>query len=64
MHFRSWSWISLLQELHDDCPLAQNKREIKSKTLSVYQLKTTDDYNIFIDNVKKLAPSFDQKLTP
>ena len=50
--------------MHDDCPLAQNKREIKSKTLSVYQLKTTDDYNISIDNVKKLAPSFDQKLAP
>ena len=45
-----------LQELHNDYPLAPNKIEIKREMRSIYQLKTTDHYNMPIGNVKKLLP--------
>ena len=46
-----------LLELHNDCPLALNKIEIKREMLSEYQLKTTDLYSIPIGNVKRLVPN-------
>ena len=50
-----------LRELHNDYPLAPDKIEIKTETLSEYQLKTDDLYNIPIGNVKKLGPNFFDK---
>ena len=41
-------------------PLAPDKLEIK-KMLSDYQLKITDDFNISINNVKKLVRNFCNK---
>ena len=35
-----------LQELHNDCHLAPDKREIKREMLSEYQLKIADSNNI------------------
>ena len=50
-----------LQELYNGYPLAPDKLEIKKETLSDYQLKIADDYNISIDNVKTLVPNFFHK---
>ena len=43
-----------LQKLHNDCPLAAEKLEIKKKMLSDQNLKTAD-YNICIGSVGKLV---------
>ena len=51
-----------LHELHNDYPSAPNKTEIKIETLSEYQLKIADLYNIPISYVKKLMPNmFNEK---
>ena len=42
-------------------PLAPDKIEIKREMLSDYQIKTSDLYNIPIDNVKKSVPNFSGK---
>ena len=42
-----------LHKLHDDCPLAPDKIEIKREMVSNFQLKFADLYNIPIGNVKK-----------
>ena len=42
-----------LRELHSDYPLAPDKIEIKRETLSDFQLRIADFYNIPIANVKK-----------
>ena len=47
-----------LRELHNDCPLAPDKIEIKREMLPDYQLKIADLYNIHVGNVKKLIPNF------
>ena len=47
-----------LRKLYNDYSLTPDKVEIKRETLSDYQLKTVDLYNIFISNVKKLVPNF------
>ena len=44
-----------LRELHIDCPLAPDEIETKRETLSDYQLKIADVYNIPISNIKKLV---------
>ena len=46
-----------LDELYNYYPLAPDKIEIKRETLSEYQLKIADLYNIPIGNVKKLVPN-------
>ena len=46
-----------LRELHNNCPLAPDKIEMKREMLSEYQLKISDLYNIHIGNVKKLVPN-------
>ena len=56
--------LEYLQELHEFdslCFSPPNKLEIKKEMLYDYQLKINDDYNIFISNVKKLAPNFFDK---
>ena len=50
-----------LRELHNYCPLASDKIEIKREMLSKYQPKIADLYNIPIGNVKKLVPNFFNK---
>ena len=51
-----------LRELDNDYLLAPDKIEIKRETLSEYQLKIADHYNIPIGNVKKLVPTvFDKE---
>ena len=50
-----------LWELHNDYPLVPDKIEIKRETLSDYQLKFDDLYNIPIGNVKKLVLNFFDK---
>ena len=50
-----------LRELHNDYPLTPDKIEIKKEMLSSYQLKIADCYNVSIDNVKKLVPTFFDK---
>ena len=47
-----------LPELHNDCPLALDKIEIKSEMWYDYQLKIADLYKISINNVKKLVLNF------
>ena len=47
--------------LHNDYPLVRDKIEIKGETLSEYQLKIANLYNIPIGNVKKLLPTFFDK---
>ena len=42
-------------------PLAPNKIEIKGKKLFDYQLKISVNYNIPIDNFKKLLPNVSDK---
>ena len=54
-------YLKELSELHNDCPLAPDKIEIKREMLSNYQLKIADFYNIPIGNVKKLVHSFIDK---
>ena len=44
-----------LRQLHNTCPLAPDKREIKREMLSDYKLKIADLYNISIGNVKKIV---------
>ena len=46
-----------LRELHNDCPLAPDKIEIKRKILSDYQKKLLIIITA-IGNVKKLVPNF------
>ena len=42
-------------------PFAPDKVELKTETLSKYQLKIVDSYNIPICNVKKFVPNlFDE----
>ena len=50
-----------LQELHNEYPLPLDEIEIKRKTLSEYQLKIGDLYNILIGNVKTIVPNFFHK---
>ena len=50
-----------LHELHNDYPLAPDKREIKREILSNYQLKIANFWNIPIGNAKKLV--FQKELT-
>ena len=50
--------FKVLREVHDDCPLAPDKIEIKRELLSNYQLKVSELYNILIGNVKKLCQTF------
>ena len=50
-----------LQELHNDCPLAPDKLEIKREILCDYQLKIADLYNIRIGNAKKIVTNFFDK---
>ena len=50
-----------LHKLHNGCPLAPDKIEIKEEMLSNCQSKIVDFYNILIGNVKKLVPNFYQK---
>ena len=49
-----------LHESHNDYPLAPDKLQIK-RELSDFQFQITNDFNISIDNVKKLVPNFFQK---
>ena len=44
-----------------DYPLYPDKIEIKEEMLSSYELKIADLYNIPIDNVEKLQPTFFNK---
>ena len=46
-----------LRELHNDCPLARDKIEIKKEILSDHQLKIANFYNIHIANFKNLLPN-------
>ena len=50
-----------LRELHNNCPLALDKIEIKKEVLSNYQLKIPYFNNIPIGNVKKFVPNFFDK---
>ena len=50
-----------LRVLHNDCPLAPDKIEIKGEMLPEYQLKIANLYNIPIVNVKKLLSNFFDK---
>ena len=47
-----------LRELHNDYPLAPDKKEIKIEMLSEYKLKIADLYNIPIGNGRTLMPNF------
>ena len=47
-----------LHKLHNDYPLAMDKKEIKREMLSKYQPLTAGFYNASIGNVKKLVPNF------
>ena len=49
-----------LRDLYNDCPLAPDKKEIKTE-MSDYQLKIADLYNILIGNITKLVPNFSRK---
>ena len=51
----------MLQELHNDYPLALDEIEIKKKMLSECQLKIADHCNIPIGNVKNIVPNFFDK---
>ena len=48
-------------QMHYDYPLYPDKIETKEKMLSSYQLKIADLYNIPIDNIEKLGPTFFNK---
>lgn len=60
--YSSWSfslevyleYLRELHKLHNDCP--SDKLETKKNILCDYQLKTTDEVNISIGNVKELVP--------
>ena len=59
---QGWSWISKrLCELHNDYSLGSEEIEIKRQTLSNYQLKIANFYNIPTEDVKKLVPNFFDK---
>ena len=48
-------------QMRYDYPLYPDKIEIKEEMLSSYELKIADLYNIPIDNVEKLQPTFFNK---
>ena len=50
-------YLRELYELHNDYPLAPDKKKIKQELFSNYQLKIVDFYKIPIGNVKKLIPT-------
>ena len=50
-----------LCELHNDCPLAPDKMEIKKEMISDYQKKIADFYNIPLGDVKKMVHNFFDK---
>ena len=50
-----------LRELHNDCPLAPDKIEVKREMLSKYRLRISDFNNIHTGNVKRLVPNFFDK---
>ena len=50
-----------LRELHNDYLLAPDKIETKRETLSDYQLKIGNLYNIPVGNSQKLVPTFFDK---
>ena len=43
-----------LHDLHNDCPLAGEKIEIKKEIMSNYQLQIIEDINIYFGKNKKL----------
>ena len=50
-----------LHELHNDFPLAPEKRTLSSDMLSKYCKKIADKYEIKVGDVKKLIPNLDNK---
>ena len=51
-----------LRKLHNDYPLAPDKKEIKKEMLSSYKLKIADFYNMPLSTAKKLVPNvFDKE---
>ena len=56
-----FEYPKLLQELHNDYPLAPDEIEINREMLSEYELKIADLCNISSVNVQKLVPNFKEK---
>ena len=50
-----------LHELHNDYPLAPEKRAVSSDILSKYYFKNVDKYEIIVDDVKKLILNLGNK---
>ena len=50
-----------LHALHNDYPLAPEKRAVSSDMLSKYYLKNVDKYEIIVDDVKKLILNLGNK---
>ena len=50
-----------LPELHNDYPLAPEKRTVSSDMMSKYCKKIADKYEIKVDDVKKLIPNLGNK---
>ena len=50
-----------LHELHNDYPLAPEKLAVSSDILSKYCTEIADDYEIKVDDVKKLIPNLSNK---
>ena len=50
-----------LHKLHNDYPLAPEKLAVFSDMLSNYYKKITDEYEMKVDNVKKLIPNLGNK---
>ena len=50
-----------LHELHNDYPLAPEKLAVSNNMLSTYYKKIADEYDIKVDNVKKLIPNLRNK---
>ena len=50
-----------LHELHNDYPLAPEKRAVSGDMLSNYCKKTADNYEIKVGDVKKLIPNLGKK---
>ena len=51
----------MLRELHNVCPLASDKKEMKREMLSEYQVEIADLYNISLGYIKILVPYFSHK---
>ena len=50
-----------LHELHNDYPLAPEKRSVSNDMLSAYCKKIADKYDIKVGDVKKLVPNLGNK---